>query len=231
VSTSRKSPPTQVSRKLNAAEKKQLAHWERTKNWSVPTTELAVLDTDNWSFNVMLDYWKAGRSFDPKLWQGRPALKAWPSNVSFAPLSGREWQRLTEYADMLGNSNDVLVVSEAFKQLLEDQRVTGIEFLPVKIHGTAKYPCRIAYWIAHVTKVLDCVDKEKSDVGWTKWGTTMVGTSIRRLVVKSGPPAGVKMFRIKNLLRIFVVTQALAQAIRDAGLSGIMFWPLEKTGR
>ncbi|WP_321390990.1 imm11 family protein [Emcibacter sp.] len=63
-------------------------------------------------------------------------------------------------------SGRLKVISDKFKNLVENAKVGELEFLPVKIKLAAMDPVRVidGYWIMNIIETLDVIDMKKSDL-------------------------------------------------------------------
>lgn len=133
-----------------------------------------------------------------------------------------------------GKMNDNLIITEVyglvfsarFRELLSRIGVNNIEYYNLNIVNPVTHEEYSDYRIANVVGLVDCVDKEKSDLKYYDNGDIK---RIRKLVLdESRIPAELRIFRLSNRKIIAVVHQSIKDAIDDAGITGCVFYRPEE---
>ncbi len=107
----------------------------------------------------------------------------------------------------------ILVVSEALKALIAPAE-KKVEFLPVTIKGYAE-----TYFILNTLDHVSCLDVKNSGGTVNKEGEV---TGLKRLVLRDGDlPSDRALFQVKEAPALFLVSEPLAVAIEQAGLTGL----------
>lgn len=72
--------------------------------------------------------------------------------------------------DVLFSAPPYMTVADRFKEFVERHAPDHCEFCPVYIEWPARYPKMPQYWYTNWLKVIDCFDREKSDVQLNYYG-------------------------------------------------------------
>lgn len=114
-----------------------------------------------------------------------------------------------------------LVFSDRLCRLLRDMRLTSLQYFPLRIAGAPDSATGGDYWIANVVGVVDCVDRDASDLEYFKDGDIEFINSL--VLDEASIPPGLDIFRLAGRPTLVVVSQALKDAILDAGMTGFVF--------
>ncbi len=125
--------------------------------------------------------------------------------------------------DAVHNLNSQLVVSERLRAFLESRGDLKIEFLPVRLINHKGREVREPYAIANILRHVDAVDKEATIHEWNSLDdTAMIG--IKNLTVNpASVPDDALLFRLVHVTDVIGVRSDLAEALREAGFTGLDF--------
>jgi len=118
-----------------------------------------------------------------------------------------------------------LVFSAQLCELLHNSMVDNIQYFDFDIVNPKNNNTYTNYKIANVVGLVDCVDKEKSDLTFYDSGTIEF---IDKLVLdESKIPPELKIFRLANRATLIVMHKSIKDAILDAGITGCVFYKVE----
>lgn len=130
--------------------------------------------------------------------------------------------------DLVWNAFNYLIVSDAFKKLLEDNlRHQQVEFIPCSI---INHKGRVAvdnYFVVNIIGALDCVDMANTNAtpGMRKGQINI----IKKLnIFPEKIPAEIDIFRIKERPGLMLVSHNLKEKIEKNSLSGVEFFNLNE---
>lgn len=114
-----------------------------------------------------------------------------------------------------------LVFSGRLCRLLQGMAIPNLQYFPLHIAGAPDGAMEDGYRIANVIGVVDCIDREASDLEYFRDGDIEF---INSLVLDEGRiPAGLDIFRLAGRPTLVVVSEALKEAIVGAGMTGFAF--------
>lgn len=135
------------------------------------------------------------------------------------PLKGR----LTDHLSIDEISG--LVFSDRLCQLLRNMLVTNVQYFPLVIRTPDQSDAITGYKIANIVGVVDCVNRELSDLEYFDDGDIEF---VNRLVLdEEAIPAGLDIFRLAGRTTMVVLSQVLKDAIVGAGMTGFVFYKPE----
>lgn len=149
---------------------------------------------------------------------GVPVGQALPGPVSL-PMSRRMGGKAL--ADLVPNTLGLLVLSDRAASWFRERVTAPIEYLPLLIVDHKGRPVSARFWIANALGRVACVDRRAS-----RYEESALAPGeffgVEQLVLD---PARVDpardLFRIPEMPRLILVTNALAAALRDAALRGV----------
>ncbi|MCF6323059.1 MAG: hypothetical protein L3J89_01835 [Gammaproteobacteria bacterium] len=119
-----------------------------------------------------------------------------------------------------------LVFSARLCELLHKVMVDNIQYFDFDIISPKDSKIYTNYKIANVVGLVDCVDKDKSDLTFYDSGTIEF---IDKLVLdETKIPLELKIFRLLNRTTLPVVHQSVKDAILNAGITGCLFYKPEE---
>jgi len=127
--------------------------------------------------------------------------------------------------DNLINTDMALIVSPRLKDFLNAKQLSDVEYLPFGLVDAKdkKIPGTLFY--VHVLNNPDCLDREKCDVTRYSGSDKDRIDRMNHIVFKSNPKRD--LFRAKGYRREFFVSRSLAEAIHQAGFTGVRFWEIK----
>lgn len=144
------------------------------------------------------------------------AAVAHASYTLTAPLRGR-------LCDHLGAGEiPGPVFSDRLCSLLQDLGITNLEYVPLTLADPFAGTTRTGYRIANVIGVVDCIDRQASELELFDDGDIEF---IDRLVLDPARiPSGLDIFRLAGRTTLVIVSRRLKDAIADAGMTGCVFY-------
>jgi len=133
----------------------------------------------------------------------------------------------------MGNMTDHLSISEVYglifsarlRELLSGMMVNNIQYFEFDIIDVRENRIYTDYKIANVVGLVDCIDKDKSDLKYFDSGNIK---RIKKLVLdESKIPSELKIFRLLKDSTLPIVHQSIKDAIDDAGITGCLFYRIE----
>ena len=134
----------------------------------------------------------------------------------------------------MGNMTDHLSIDEAcglvfskrLRDLLQNIAVDNIQYFDFDIVYPKGNNVYTDYKIANVVGLVDCVDKDKSDLTFYDSGTIEF---IDKLVLdESKIPPELNVFRLSNRSTLTIVHQSVKDAVVNAGITGCVFYKVEE---
>lgn len=114
-----------------------------------------------------------------------------------------------------------LVFSRRLRCLLEAVPVSNLQYVPLQIAGAPDAVADAGYRIANVLGVVDCIDKDASDLEYFSDGEIEF---INRLVLDEDRiPRGLEIFRLAGRPTLVLVSQTFKDAVEGAGMTGFVF--------
>ncbi len=115
-----------------------------------------------------------------------------------------------------------LVVSTRLRELLDSLDIDNIEYYNLEMVEPRTGESFSDYKIANVVGLVDCVDRDKSDLKYFYDGDIK---RIHKLVLdESRIPSGLHIFRLAGRTVLTVVHWSVKEAIESAGLTGCVFY-------
>ncbi len=122
----------------------------------------------------------------------------------------------------------VPLVSPALRALIEGADPPDVEYLPVTIYDHKGHVASDAYVIVNSFHVVDCLDHDAMEIVWNSLDPMTIascdGVVLDTSKIDGAPP----LFRPKNLENRVLVRRDVAEAIEDAGLTGVFFEDLDE---
>jgi hypothetical protein len=156
-----------------------------------------------------------------QLKRGISRIGKWPQDAAFEMDKERKTDVGLE--DFLGNIEGVLVVSQKAKDLLIQEGVQAVEYLPVKIINHKGRATKEAYYIAHQIDLQDCLDLKKSQYERNDIDPEFISTVEKMVIAEDKIAPNRMLFRMKQFPKVPIIHRKLAQSIKGAGLTGVYF--------
>ncbi len=134
----------------------------------------------------------------------------------------------------MGNMTDHLSIDEArglvfstrLRKVLNNNAVDNIQYFDFDIVSPKSNNVYTDYKIANIVGLVDCVDKNKSDLKYFNSGNIK---RIRKLVLdESKIPPELNVFRLSNRSTLTIVHQCVKDAVVNAGITGCVFYKVEE---
>jgi len=177
-----------------------------------------VLNSEESETNVELDDVPKVIDSQYELMEGVSRLKDWPGDAVFKYSRDKpEGLTLTDWID---NSMSWMIISAAFREVLEAFPVTDVEFLPIQIQNHKKKITSTDYSIGNFTTLVEAVDREQSVFKEAGGDITRFDKLVLRPdIVRSGPP----LFRMKERDILVLGREDLVKKLQKAGMTGVTF--------
>jgi hypothetical protein len=161
---------------------------------------------------------------DFELTYGVSRSKGWPKKAFAVAKRTSSRIKLTDSPGMTG----CLLASPRLREFLEaDKGLHATEFLPVELRKPDGEVLAKGYSIVHPLDVCDCIDPKKSGAKLHAIDKKRYG-DLRRLVLRLEKiPAKYVLFRPKFMLGIAIIRRELADAMTEAGFTGLNFYEPE----
>lgn len=118
-----------------------------------------------------------------------------------------------------------LVFSLRLCELLYSLKIENIQYFDLDIVNPKTNDIYTDYKIANVFGLVDCVDKDKSDLKYYASGDIK---RVRKLILdETKIPSAAKMFRLFNRKILIIVHESVKTAIYNAGITGCVFYKVE----
>ncbi|ATB39509.1 hypothetical protein CYFUS_004953 [Cystobacter fuscus] len=153
---------------------------------------------------------------------GKPLLSVYPKEpkLFMSPES-----RGMKLADLLGNTEGMLVVSKALRETIEKHcQGVEIEYLPFTLYDHRKRVHSQDYCIVNPIGSLDCLDEAASGVQYGSEGSVIdIGEIVLdRNKVKDAP----QLFRVKQRPSQYILGVKLAREIYDRDFTNVLWTEL-----
>lgn len=177
---------------------------------------------------VALDFLKGFDSVG-QLFRGAPLSGTFPPDAAFKMRS--EFPENTVLTDSLSNLDSLIIGSLRLKEFFQARDISNVEYHPVTIRDHKNKVIKSQYFIINPTSNVDCLDISASGAVMSRIKTTKV-QFIKKLVLREDvvDPSR-QIFRITNFDRITLVRTDLAEAIDQAGFTGIRWVEASKYPR
>lgn len=163
---------------------------------------------------------------DWKLTNGASVAAEWSEEVSMSMDS--DFKKQIKLADHLCNPCRVIVASPALRTSLEEWGVPNLEFLPLQIINHKGKLASDEYTIVNLVTTQNCIDTAASGVTWNSIMPEYIG-SVEQIVLDEGLIGeDASLFRAANFAEPMFVRRDLADALLDAGLTGLEFYELDE---
>ncbi|HYO73697.1 MAG TPA: DUF1629 domain-containing protein [Archangium sp.] len=131
-------------------------------------------------------------------------------------------------SDNIANLDKALVVSRKLKEFLESKGPRDVEYLRVSIFNHKKKLASDEYFIVNPLRVIDCVDKDKSDIEWNNIDPEKISFCFKLVLRTEALDDSLLLFRPRHLATRVMVHPELAKAIEGAGFTGLRFTEVDE---
>ena len=130
--------------------------------------------------------------------------------------------------DMVDNIDQLPVVSEQFKEMLQHCDCGNVEFLPISIKNHRDKIEKEKYYIVNLIDSIDYIDKEKTTIKYSHMNESQIRT-VKNLCLKlENIPENRDLFRADYYYNRYVVSEDLKNKIDDEEFEGMIFVPIEE---
>lgn len=158
-----------------------------------------------------------------QLTQGKSRAQGWPDAVTLE--YSRDKPEGLELTDWIDNSMSWMIISSAFRKVLEAFPVTDVEYLPIQLQNHKKKISSTDYSIGNFTKLVEAVDREQSVFEEAGGDITLFDKLVLRPdIVRSGP----SLFRMKERDILVLGREDLVNKLQKAGMTGVKFVETDK---
>jgi hypothetical protein len=158
---------------------------------------------------------------DYELHQGISRINDWPEDAYFQ--MNENFPDYIKLEDFIFNTNNVLVISEKFREFMENENLKNNEILPIAIVNHKGRIVIEKYFILHQLTLQDCIDLDESVVRLNEIDPESF-QSVRKLVIDEDKvDPDVSIFRMARYPSLAIFRKDLAQRIQQEGFTGIVF--------
>lgn len=118
----------------------------------------------------------------------------WDSRITMF-FNPKEGDRET---DFLGNDLGWLIISEKLKLILEDEKINGIQFLPLKIKNQLNNTTLNNYYLANICNLVKALDLENSDYNEYELDENEKVISVKKHAIKADKIKNIDIFRLEE---------------------------------
>jgi len=152
-----------------------------------------------------------------KLTSGIPLKGIYPDNAALYMNEDHPGMRLV---DFVANHLLYLIVSGKVKQVLQQEGVENIEYLPVSIYDQKKRLASSDYYIVNVLGTVDCLDHENSEYDRSLINQAKIQHFDKVVLHENQVPVDVKIFRLKGRSEMIFIRSDLLEALKKNKLTG-----------
>jgi hypothetical protein len=161
-----------------------------------------------------------------ELSQGISRQKGWPKDAHFE--MDKNFPKDIKLEDFHENMTSLLVVSSRVKDLVEKEKVTRIECLPVWIVNHKGRREKDQYWVLHSTPLIDCIDLKKSKPTVNEINPDDFSNVENLTIDPKKVPKDAKLFRLEKFSVPPIFRTDLVDKIQSAGFKGMEFIPTQE---
>jgi len=132
---------------------------------------------------------------------------------------------LTDFQD---NTDDLLIISQAFADIVKSLPHGQMEFLPIKIINHRNKVASDSYYLLNIIGTVDCLDLEKSTYKQSAMDADEIFSIQNMVLLEDRIPENTSIYRLHRMPTLFLVSEPLKNAVVEAGLTGIRFIPTDQ---
>lgn len=178
-----------------------------------------------WSVDVKNNFASVGGAGNVKdaheLKRGVSRSKGFPDDAFFRMDPKRP--KAVKLPDNVFNLPRVMLVSSKLKEAIEEAKPPKVEYLRVKILDHKERVAADDYFIVNPVDLVDCIDKEKSEVGWNKLEPDRIMGCAKLVIDESRIDKKLILLRPKHLSTIVLVRRSFAEQLQAAEVTGLKF--------
>lgn len=139
------------------------------------------------------------------------------NTLYFEPTKGA---RPTDY---LSNDLGWFVISDKFKCILEELRISGVQYLPIRIRNTTNNEVLEGFSVCNIFNLVDALDLANSDYTEFELDENEKIISVKKYALKSSELNGVHIFRLAGDPFGIFVSEIVKKALIDNRITGCDF--------
>lgn len=129
-----------------------------------------------------------------------------------------------QVSDYLENCDQILVLSEKLKDLVEKNCSFPTEFFEVSILNHKKREVKgIKYYLANIIGTIDCVDESKTEGMFSSFNEGMYDSINKIYFDETKIQEGAKIFRTKSFPSVMIVSEEIKKMFEKEGITGIKY--------
>ena len=136
-------------------------------------------------------------------------------------------------ADFLPTVIGLHILSKKLRDILTEEAGSDFNFYPVVLKNAKGRVEKKEYFLAHLKRTLDCVDKTKSDIAYSPINPERAHRIRKLYLDEERIPDDVKIFKLKEKPRLWLTRKDLALKIyrENNNCRGMLFIKLEDYGK
>lgn len=146
-------------------------------------------------------------------------INNWDDGITFY-YDPQEGDRETDY---LGNDLGWLIISEKLKLVLENHKIMGIQYLPIKVKNKLDSKQLNNYYVANIYNLVDALDLQKSDYSIFELDENEKIFSVKVHVLEEEKLKGLDIFRLKEDHIPKFVSKNIVNLIKENDITGFEF--------
>lgn len=160
-----------------------------------------------------------------QLRKGISRFEGFPGSASFS--MNPDYPHDTVLTDNLMNTSMMKIISRRVKEMLEQNGVQKVEYLPVTIINHKGRVASRDYFILHDIDPIDCLDKDKCGATMSPVDPESIDRVERLVLDDAKVDITREIFRPKYFPALTLVSRELAAAIDSKGFTGVSWKELE----
>lgn len=184
-----------------------------------------VFESDSRDGFAVLKYLEnVENSYDIK--KGKPFTGILPSDACFR--MNEEYPKDIKVPDCFGNLDSMIVISKRLVETIAAYTDNMVEFLPVKIYNHKGRETKEPFFILNPLTVVDCIDKEKSDISWNCIDPERISSCMELVLIDDALTNAPPLIRLKYATRVILIREDLAEILENGNFSGIWLVDIEE---
>lgn len=133
------------------------------------------------------------------------------------------YPKALKLTDNVFNLRSFVVASKRLKEIVEGVDPPDVQYLPIAIQNHKGRIASRDYFIIHPTRLIDCIDLDKSGVEWNPINDEIISVWETLVIDQSRIDPTSILFRFKQVPTKILVRRELAATLQHAGLEGLRF--------
>ncbi len=149
----------------------------------------------------------------------------YPSDVKFQMSKDKPGMLVSDYLD---SALSYMMVTKRFKEVLEDEISSGIEYLPFTLLNHRGRVADPECYIVNVLGTIDCLDWERTEGEPDPMHDDRLQFIDKLFLLEGKIPENLKLFRLKAMPELMIIRKDLKDRLLAEGLTGMQFHRLEE---